>query len=276
MLGMAACLVASVLAVVPAVAQTAGSGSGAGGGAAGSGPAPPPGAAASDTGGAAGGGGAGTTGNFIDRRSNVRVGEVNDVLLDRNGQVVAIIVGAGGLLGIGEWEVAIPFSQVEFTLRNQGGGGAGGGTGVAGGEAAGGGSAVAGGDAAGGGVGGNAGQPDQIKIRKSPDDLSNAPRLCAPAVPGAVAEPAGSAQALVALAVPRLAAVLVDPAERDSNAALSPLWSSAMTSFTPRKPRSASARRNAVQNGSASEGGGDAEYLAAPIRVHADRDYHRR
>jgi len=36
-------------------------------------------------------------------------------------------------------------------------------------------------------------------------------------------------------------------------AALRPLWSSAMTSLTPRRPRSASVRRNSVQNASASE-----------------------
>src|SRR6185295_17066251 len=48
-----------------------------------------------------------------------------------------------------------------------------------------------------------------------------------------------------------------------------------MTSFTPRKPRSASERRNAIQNGSASDApAATAQHLAPPIRVHAHRDYH--
>src|SRR4051812_6154869 len=151
---MAACLVASALAVVPAMAQTAGSGSGAGGSA----------------GGTAGGGGAGTSGNFVDRQqpgqmlasrqligatvvgpNNERVGDVNDVLLDRNGQAVAIVVGVGGFLGIGEKDVAVSFREVQFTPRNQGGG-AGGSAGAGGNGGSG--TARGGGGGGGGGRGG--------------------------------------------------------------------------------------------------------------------------
>src|SRR3954447_24077996 len=49
-----------------------------------------------------------------------------------------------------------------------------------------------------------------------------------------------------------------------------------MTSFTPRKPRSASERRKAVQNGSASEAPAATPSTSRrPVRVHADGDYHR-
>jgi hypothetical protein len=220
---MAACLVASALAVVPALAQTTGPGSAGGGGAggtAGPGPAPQPGAAVgaggtagpaptaptaqpSGAGGSAAGkpGGAGAPGNFIDRQqpgqllssrligtrvvgpNNERIGDVNDVLLDRNGQAVAIVIGVGGFLGIGEKDVAVSFRQVELTPQGQGGGAggdtgrtAGGGTGTGTGGPAGTGDAAAGGAGAGtGAAGGSAGQPDQIMIRMSKQDLQNAP-----------------------------------------------------------------------------------------------------
>ncbi|MGF6227637.1 sporulation protein YlmC with PRC-barrel domain [Inquilinus ginsengisoli] len=44
-----------------------------------------------------------------------RVGEVNEVLVDRNGQMQAIVVGVGGFLGIGEKDVAIPFGEVKWS-----------------------------------------------------------------------------------------------------------------------------------------------------------------
>jgi hypothetical protein len=45
---------------------------------------------------------------------NERIGEIDDVILSRDGQIEAIVVGVGGFLGIGEKNVAIPFDQVEF------------------------------------------------------------------------------------------------------------------------------------------------------------------
>ena len=46
--------------------------------------------------------------------NNERIGDINEVLVDRNGKVDAIVIGAGGFLGIGEKDVALPFSQVKF------------------------------------------------------------------------------------------------------------------------------------------------------------------
>jgi sporulation protein YlmC with PRC-barrel domain len=42
---------------------------------------------------------------------NQKVGDIVDILLDRNGQVKAFIVGVGGVLGLGVKEVAIDLAQ---------------------------------------------------------------------------------------------------------------------------------------------------------------------
>src|SRR5215211_7723359 len=38
--------------------------------------------------------------------NNERIGEINEVLVDRNGKVDAVVIGVGGFLGIGEKDVA--------------------------------------------------------------------------------------------------------------------------------------------------------------------------
>ena len=50
--------------------------------------------------------------------SNNKIGEVMDVLLVPDGRVSALIVGVGGFLGIGEKDVAVPFSAVRHTSRD--------------------------------------------------------------------------------------------------------------------------------------------------------------
>jgi hypothetical protein len=42
------------------------------------------------------------------------VGSINDLLIDSNGDVKAVIVGVGGFLGIGERNVALAFDQVQI------------------------------------------------------------------------------------------------------------------------------------------------------------------
>ncbi len=51
-------------------------------------------------------------------RANERVGEVNELVLDQNGQVVAAIIGVGGFLGIGERNVAVNFNQLQMMNEN--------------------------------------------------------------------------------------------------------------------------------------------------------------
>ena len=51
--------------------------------------------------------------------NNESIGDINDVIVDRNGQAVAAVVGVGGFLGIGEKDVAVPFKSLEFATREQ-------------------------------------------------------------------------------------------------------------------------------------------------------------
>ncbi len=46
--------------------------------------------------------------------NNENIGEINDVLINRSGQVAAVIIGVGGFLGIGEKDVAVPMSMLLF------------------------------------------------------------------------------------------------------------------------------------------------------------------
>ncbi len=50
-----------------------------------------------------------------------KVGSVDDILFERNGQVKAIVVGVGGFLGIGSKQVALEFNNFQV-LPGQGGG----------------------------------------------------------------------------------------------------------------------------------------------------------
>ena len=46
------------------------------------------------------------------------VGKIDDVLIDKSGKITAVIVGVGGFLGIGEKDVALPFSAVKSEHKN--------------------------------------------------------------------------------------------------------------------------------------------------------------
>lgn len=52
-----------------------------------------------------------------DNRDN-KIGDVNDLLLDKNGKINAVIVGVGGFLGVGEKNVAVPFSSLKVADKN--------------------------------------------------------------------------------------------------------------------------------------------------------------
>jgi sporulation protein YlmC with PRC-barrel domain len=47
-----------------------------------------------------------------------KIGEIMDVLVDREGKATALIVGVGGFLGMGEKDVAVPFHAVQVTNKN--------------------------------------------------------------------------------------------------------------------------------------------------------------
>jgi hypothetical protein len=47
-----------------------------------------------------------------------KIGDIKDVLLDKGGQVAAVILGVGGFLGMGEKDVAVPFTAIRVTEKD--------------------------------------------------------------------------------------------------------------------------------------------------------------
>ncbi len=54
-------------------------------------------------------------GKAIYTADNQSIGDINDLLVAKDGGVVAAVVGVGGFLGIGEKNVAIPFDKITIT-----------------------------------------------------------------------------------------------------------------------------------------------------------------
>ncbi|GAC1344918.1 MAG: PRC-barrel domain-containing protein [Acetobacteraceae bacterium] len=49
--------------------------------------------------------------------NNDKLGTVDEMLLDHNGRVRAVVISVGGLMGVGEHRVAVPFKQLQFRDR---------------------------------------------------------------------------------------------------------------------------------------------------------------
>lgn len=60
-------------------------------------------------------------GTSVMGQNNESIGDVNDVLMDRSGKAVAVLIGVGGFLGIGEKDVAVPFDRIEMTAGDSNG-----------------------------------------------------------------------------------------------------------------------------------------------------------
>jgi sporulation protein YlmC with PRC-barrel domain len=45
---------------------------------------------------------------------NESIGSINDLLIDKSGNIKAVVLGVGGFLGMGEHLVAIPFDKIKF------------------------------------------------------------------------------------------------------------------------------------------------------------------
>jgi len=43
-----------------------------------------------------------------------KIGDINDVILDKSGKVINVILGVGGLLGLGEHNVAVAFDKLKW------------------------------------------------------------------------------------------------------------------------------------------------------------------
>jgi sporulation protein YlmC with PRC-barrel domain len=50
--------------------------------------------------------------------ADAKIGTINDVLVDKEGRVTALMIGVGGFLGMGEKDVAVPFAAVHGTEKN--------------------------------------------------------------------------------------------------------------------------------------------------------------
>ncbi|WP_454620491.1 PRC-barrel domain-containing protein [Bradyrhizobium cenepequi] len=46
--------------------------------------------------------------------SNESIGSINDMLMDKSGNIKGVVIGVGGFLGVGEHLVAVPFEKVKF------------------------------------------------------------------------------------------------------------------------------------------------------------------
>jgi sporulation protein YlmC with PRC-barrel domain len=51
-------------------------------------------------------------------KSDISVGEISDVLLDKDGRVTAVIVSVGGFLGLGAKYVSVPFNALHMTEKD--------------------------------------------------------------------------------------------------------------------------------------------------------------
>ena len=95
---------------------------------------------------------------------NQKIGDINDVLVDRDGNAKAVVIGVGGFLGMGEKNVAVPFKSLQW--QNEG-------RSTSGGTANGTGSTMTGTSST--ATAADRGYPDHAVLAMSKDDLKNAP-----------------------------------------------------------------------------------------------------
>lgn len=50
--------------------------------------------------------------------NNDKIGDINEVMVDKDGKVDAVVIGVGGFLGIGEHNVAVPFDSLRWSDRS--------------------------------------------------------------------------------------------------------------------------------------------------------------
>jgi hypothetical protein len=55
--------------------------------------------------------------NVYDTADN-KIGDVQDLLVDKSGKITAAMIGVGGFLGMGEKDVAVPFEALQLTQKN--------------------------------------------------------------------------------------------------------------------------------------------------------------
>jgi sporulation protein YlmC with PRC-barrel domain len=50
--------------------------------------------------------------------NNEKIGDINELIMGKDGQIDLIVVGVGGFLGMGEKDVAVPFEALNLTQKN--------------------------------------------------------------------------------------------------------------------------------------------------------------
>jgi sporulation protein YlmC with PRC-barrel domain len=47
-------------------------------------------------------------------QNNEKLGDVNEIILDKSGKVTAVVIGVGGFLGMGEHDIAVSMDKLKF------------------------------------------------------------------------------------------------------------------------------------------------------------------
>ena len=53
-------------------------------------------------------------GQSVYNAKDEKIGDINDLVTDRNGKIVAVLIGSGGFLGLGEKDVAVRFEDLKL------------------------------------------------------------------------------------------------------------------------------------------------------------------
>jgi hypothetical protein len=54
-------------------------------------------------------------GTVVKNQADETIGDINEVVLSKDGKVAAVVIGVGGFLGLGEREVAVPFDSLKLS-----------------------------------------------------------------------------------------------------------------------------------------------------------------
>lgn len=54
-------------------------------------------------------------GTRVNNEAGERIGDINEIVLTKDGKVAAVVIGVGGFLGLGEHEVAVKFDSLRMT-----------------------------------------------------------------------------------------------------------------------------------------------------------------
>jgi hypothetical protein len=53
-------------------------------------------------------------GLVVYNEANEKLGDINELILDKNGKVNAVVIGVGGFLGMGEHDIAVSMDKLKF------------------------------------------------------------------------------------------------------------------------------------------------------------------